>query len=148
MELTAEGVNLIKKYEGISLKAYKCPAGVWTIGHGNTEYENGASVKPGDVITLEGADELFKNTLLKFSNRLKNMIKQPLNKNQFSALVSFSYNVGTSALSNSTLLKKINANPHDPTIAKEFMRWTRAGGKELMGLKLRREAESKLYFSK
>lgn len=148
MNLNEAGKSLIKSFEGCSLKAYKCPAGLWTCGYGSTFYEDGTKVKAGDVITKERADELFEIIAEDFSNKVAPLIKKDLSDNNFSALVSFAYNAGVGNLKNSTLLKKVNANPEDETIRAEFMKWVRAGGKVLVGLERRRKAEADLYFKK
>jgi lysozyme len=142
----SKGTTIIKKFEGLKLQAYLCPANVWTIGYGSTFYENGSKVQPGDKITIERADRLLFDMVKRFENGVKGIVKSDLNINQLGALTSFAFNVGIGALQKSTLLKKVNANPNDPTIRNEFMRWTRAGGKVLNGLVKRREAESNLYF--
>lgn len=147
MQITDQIVNFVKKKEGLELNAYRDPVGIWTIGYGNTFYENGAKVKPGDSISLARADQLFLTIFNQFAGDVRARITAPLNPNQFSALVSFAYNVGIGNLSKSTLLKKVNANPADPSIRAEFMKWNRAGGKILTGLTLRREAEANIYFT-
>lgn len=149
MMMTEEGISLIKKYEGCKLTAYKCPAGVWTIGYGNTFYEDGSTVKPGDKITQERADQLFRNILeKKFLEPIRKLIVSDINDNMFSAIVSFTYNVGIGNLKSSTLLKKVNANPNDQSISLEFKKWVKSAGKVLPGLVRRRESESDLYFKK
>lgn len=145
MEINKAGKDLIKRFEGCKLKAYKCPAGVWTIGYGNTFYEDGTKVKEGDVITQERADELFDIIINDFARMTDALVKSDVTENNFSALVSFTFNVGTGNLKKSTLLKKVNANPKDPSIRAEFMKWTRANNVVLKGLVRRREAEAKLY---
>lgn len=145
MEINKAGKDLIKRFEGCKLKAYKCPAGVWTIGFGNTFYEDGTKVKEGDVITQERADELFDIIINDFVRMTDLLVKSDVTENNFSALVSFTFNVGTGNLKKSTLLKKVNANPKDPSIKAEFMKWTRANNVVLKGLVRRREAEAKLY---
>jgi lysozyme len=145
MEVNKAGRGLIKQFEGCKLKAYQCSAGHWTIGFGNTFYEDGTKVKQGDVITQQRADELFDYILEDFINQIKPLIKSLLSDNNFSAIVSFAYNVGVNNLRRSTLLKKVNANPKDPSIRAEFMKWVRANNVVLKGLVRRREAEAKLY---
>ena len=145
MEVNKAGKDLIKQFEGCKLKAYKCPSNLDTIGYGNTFYEDGTKVKPGDVITQERANELLDIIVEDFAKKVKHLIKQNLTDNNFSALVSFAYNAGVGNLKNSTLLKKVNANPKDPSIRAEFMKWVRANDKVLNGLVKRREAEAKLY---
>ena len=147
MKVNKQGIQLVKSFEGCFLNAYLCPAKVWTIGYGNTKYQNGTAVKQGDKITQEQAEALLSDILAEFSKDVSKLIKVELNDNQFSALVSFTFNLGVGALSKSTLLKKVNANPNDKTIESEFMKWVSAGGKKLNGLVRRRTAESKLYFS-
>jgi lysozyme len=147
MVLTNDALKLLHKYEGLVLDAYLCPAKIPTIGYGNTFYEDGSKVKMGDKITKERAIELFENILEKnFASQVKRLIKSRVTNNQFSALVSFAYNVGVGNLKRSTLLKLVNSNPNDPAIRQQFMRWNRAGGKVLLGLTRRRESEANLYF--
>ena len=142
------GVDLVKSFEGLKLDAYRCSANKETIGYGNTFYEDGSKVKMGDKITPERADKLLTFILDKFEDSVKRLVTSELNDNQLSAVVSFAYNCGVNNLKSSTLLKKINSNPDDPTIADEFKKWTRANGKVLTGLVKRRDAESTLYFTK
>ena len=141
-------IDIIKKHEGLSLKAYKCPAGVWTIGFGNTFYKDGTKVKEGDVITMSQANELFLGVVMEFAKGVEKLIKQPLTVNQKSALVSFAYNVGLANFAKSTLLKKVNENPLDPSIRAEFEKWNKANGKILKGLVTRRKDEADLYFTR
>ena len=148
MKLNNAGYQLICEFEGLRLKPYLCSAKVPTIGYGNTYYPNGKRVTLLDEpITKEYAFEIFKVIADKFGKRVLSMVKKPLTQNQFNALVSFAYNVGTGAFSTSTLLKKVNANPNDLTIRNEFARWTRANGKIVNGLVNRRKKESDVYFS-
>ena len=140
-------LDLIKRYEGFSNKPYLCPANIPTIGYGNTFYENGKKVTMSDTpITEERGLELLKHTLVKFEQYVDSYCRDDINQYQFDALVSFCYNLGPSNLKSSTLLKKVNTNPNDPTIKDEFGKWTRCGGKTLPGLVKRRKSESELYF--
>jgi lysozyme len=141
MKTSPKGIALIKEFEGLRLKAYKCPGGVWTIGYGHT-----AGVKPGMVISEVQAEEYLKADLIAFERYL-NGLGLALNQNQFDALVSFIYNVGTGNFSSSTLLRKVRANPQDNSIMDEFLRWVYSKGRVLPGLQRRRLAEMKLYFS-
>ncbi len=143
-----EGLSLIKKWEGCKLKAYVCSAGVNTIGFGNTFYQDGTKVKLGDVITQFQADKLLLDTLVRFEQYVDSMTTDSVNQYQFDALVSFCYNVGSTNLKKSTLLKMININPNDPKIGEEFKKWNRAGGRILKGLTNRRSEEIALYFKK
>lgn len=143
MTTSDKGIELIKKFEGCKLEAYLCPAGIPTIGYGHTR-----SVKIGQTITQDVADKLLKFDLKDEYEYYVNNYSLHINQNQFDALVSFVYNVGPGNFSKSTLLKKAMKNANDPTIAVEFMKWTKSKGKELLGLRKRRLAESELYFKK
>jgi len=145
MEVNKAGRDLIKKFEGCKLKAYKCPAGLWTISWGLTFYPDGTKVKEGDVITQQQAEDYFNAIVDDFAKKVDALIKSNVTDNNFSALVSFAYNVGMGNFQRSTLLRKVNANPKDKTILAEFKKWTRANDKVLNGLVRRREAEAKLY---
>lgn len=147
MQLNDKGKDLIKFYEGCKLVAYKCSAAKDTIGYGNTFYEDGRPVKPGDKISQERANELFEIIAKDFADKVKPLIKSAVTPNQFAALTSFAYNAGIGNLRSSTLLRKVNVNPNDPTIDLEFAKWNKAGGKVLAGLTKRRASESKLYFT-
>jgi len=138
-------LSIIKAFEGCRLKAYVCPAGVNTIGYGSTRYLDGRKVQLGEVITQEQAEEMLR---VEAERRLAEMaLPKELNNNQRSALLSFQYNVGNGNWRTSTLKKKVFANPKDPTIAQEFMKWNKAAGKVITGLTRRRDAEQKLYFT-
>ena len=147
MKINNQGLNLIKKYEGFEATAYKCPASIWTLGYGSTFYADGKRVAMGDKISEGQASQLLLALLVDFEKRVDSITTDLVNENQFSALVSFAYNCGCENLRKSTLLKKVNANPNDPTIALEFAKWNKGGGKVLKGLTVRRKAESDLYFS-
>ena len=144
-------INLIIKFEcgdniDKYLIAYKCPAGVWTIGVGTTIYPNGQKVKQGDTITKEQAMDYLKYDLRNIESSIDAYTTDLINQNQFDSLASFAYNLGTNAPKNSTLLKKVNINPNDSTIRAEFDKWVYANGKVLQGLVNRRKAEADLYF--
>lgn len=145
MEVNKAGRDLIKQFEGCKLKAYKCPAGLTTIGFGSTFYEDGTKVKEGDVITQARAEELLNNIVDDFAKQVDALVKSNVTANNFSALVSFAFNVGMGNFRRSTLLRKVNADPKDPSIKAEFLKWTRANNVVLKGLVRRREAEAKLY---
>jgi len=145
MEVNKAGRDLIKQFEGCKLKAYKCPAGLWTISWGLTFYPDGTKVKEGDVITQQQAEDYFNAIVDAFAKQVDVLVKSNVTANNFSAIVSFAYNAGVGNLKNSTLLRKVNANPKDPSIRAEFMKWTRANNVVLKGLVRRREAEAKLY---
>ena len=149
MKIDKRGLDLIKEFEGLKLSPYLCSAKVPTIGYGNTFYENGTKVKMTDPpITRQRADALLILIADRFSTQVKDLVKKPITQNQFNALVSFAFNVGVTALGRSTLLRLVNNNPNDGNIAKEFLKWNRAGGRVVQGLTNRRIKESALYFSK
>ena len=140
MKATAHGLALIQHYEGCRLKAYKCPAGVWTVGYGCT----GPDVKEGMTITHDEAMARLRRDVEKFEQAVSKLVTVPLTAGQFDALVSFAYNLGAGALQRSTLLKLVNASRFDAA-AGEFAKWNKAGGKVLDGLVRRRAAEAHLF---
>ena len=149
MKLTKIGYDLIKEFEGLSLKPYRCSANIPTIGYGNTYYENGIKVQMSDApITKQRAEDLLIYTVDRFSVKVANLVHKPITQNQFNALVSFAYNVGSGALASSTLLKLVNVNPNDANIAKEFLKWNKVNKVPVQGLTNRRIKESALYFTK
>jgi len=150
MKLDKKGIELLEELEGIRLKAYKCTAGTWTIGLGNTFYEDGSKVKEGDEITIDEAYHLFFLIAPKFEKPINDTIKVQLNQNQFNALFCFCYNVGVNGFKNSTLVKRINDNPNDVEgITQGFLNWKgKKKNKEgLFVLESRRKKEIKTYFS-
>jgi lysozyme len=148
MKLDESGYKLIQEFEGLSLVPYLCSAKVATIGYGSTFYPSSKKVTMQDQpISLATAKWMLKETADKFAADVDKLIKSKLTQNQFNALVSFAFNLGVTSLGRSTLLKKVNINPNDPTIAAEFLKWNKAGGKVLNGLTKRRAKEAKLYFA-
>lgn len=136
--------KLIQMFESCSLKAYQCPAKIWTIGWGATKYADGRKISPNDKITQQQADELFNVLIAEFETGVKKLVKVPLTENQIGALVSFAYNCGLGNFASSTLLKKINASDFVGA-DKEFSKWVKAGGKQLPGLVKRRIQEAALF---
>lgn len=132
--------ELIKKYEGCKLSAYKCAAGIWTIGWGSTFYQDGRPVKQGDKITQDEADKLL-------DWYVKTKIKVPvgLNKTQTEAVQSLIYNIGQGAFDKSTLKKAIEAK--DWKAVFNNWNWITGGGQFLKGLAKRRAEELMLFFS-
>lgn len=141
MRTSQAGINLIKSFESLRLTAYRCPAGIHTIGYGHT-----AGVRRGDVIDERRAEYLLQEDLKKFE-AVVNRECPRVNQNQFDALVSFTFNCGEGNLMKSTLLKCVKANPEGANIRYEFSRWNKANGTVLAGLIRRRKAEAELYFS-
>lgn len=172
MEVIDIAISFIKKFEGLEtltpdkqhVKAYICPAGVPTIGYGNTFYSNGQKVSINDIITVQRAEEILRWTVGLFANDVKILVKSKITENQRASLISFAYNVGSDididtipeGLGDSTLLKKVNADPSDLTIVNEFMKWDKAWVTKnevreliaLPGLIKRRKEEAQLYFTK
>ena len=136
MRTSQRGINLIKEHEGLRLEAYRCPAGIYTIGYGHT-----AGVRRGDVIDKQRAEYLLNEDLKKFEAVVSQECPG-LNQNQFDALV-----LGETNLRKSTLLKCVKANPGGQNIYTEFLRWNKSKGEVLPGLIRRRKAEADLYFS-
>lgn len=140
-------INLIKQFEGYRSKAYLDAVGVPTIGYGSTMWNDGKKVKLGETITLEGAGLLLYWEVNRKAVILDSLI---LSQNQYDALTSFIYNIGSGAFGKSTLFKKVKANPNDAAIRDEFLKWNkgRVGGVliELKGLTRRRIAEADMYF--
>lgn len=148
--MTEKGKQLIKKYEGCSLVAYKCPANKYTIGWGSTTYADGTPVQEGDKIDQATANQLFDVMIEKFEKQtrliLGDTLCATLSKEAIDALISFAYNCGTNALAKSTLLKRIKESKTNlEEIEKQWLRWNKAGGKELAGLTRRRKEEFKMY---
>ena len=149
-------ISLIKSFEGFYPKAYHDkidPPAVDTIGYGTIkyppEYLGGKKVQVGDPDITEAQAISFLMWEVKLKTAfVDDLIIDTLTPNQFGALVSFAYNLGEGALKGSTLRKKVNANPADPSIRDEFMKWVYANGKIISGLTRRRAAETDLYFTK
>ena len=152
LQLSAAGAGLIQHYEsclepvGNHYAAYLDPVKIPTIGWGHTNH-HGRKFKMGDKWTRQECDEEFLKDMRIFEKGVRDLVKVPLSQNQFDALVSFSYNVGTGALGKSTLLKKLNAGDYKGA-AEEFKKWNKAGGKVLKGLTRRRESEANVFAGK
>ncbi len=153
MKISEQGIKLIKSFEGLRLSAYRDVAGIWTIGYGSTRYHDGKPVKPGDKLADEQqADALFSNTLGQYEDAVNQYVKVPLTQSQFDALVSFTYNEGTAALKESTLLKKLNEKDYYGA-ADQFLVWNKitspqTGEKEVCtDLSVRRRQERQLFLS-
>ena len=141
MHISAEGLSLIKKFEGCELKAYRCAANVLTIGYGTIK-----NVTEGMEITQEEAETLLQEEMHEYEGYINDMVKVPLEQHQFDAMVSWVFNLGSGNLSSSTLLKKLNNSEYDEVPA-QIRRWNKAGGKVLDGLIRRREAEALMFMN-
>lgn len=146
MHISPSGIDLICNFEGKRLTAYDDGVGVWTIGFGTTVYPNGIKVKKGDTCTEAQAKAYMAHDLKKFERTVNSTVKVPVNQNQFDALVSLAYNIGTDAFKKSTLVKKLNANDIHGA-ANQFDVWVNAGGKRMQGLVNRRAKEKALFLS-
>ena len=144
MVVSLFGIDLICGFEGLRLKAYDDGVGVWTIGFGTTVYPNGIKVMKGDTCTEAQAKTYMAHDLKKFEATVNKAVTVQLNQNQFDALVSLAYNIGTNAFSKSTLVKKLNANDIRGA-ADQFDVWVNAGGKRMQGLVNRRTVEKALF---
>jgi len=142
MNISQEGLALIKKFEGCRLKAYRCSANVLTIGYGHT-----GGVKEDDTITQSEADELLEKDIAKFEEYVNDNVIVELKQHQFDALVAWTFNLGPGNLRESTMLKKLNDADY-ASVPFEMRRWNKAGGKTLDGLIRRRNAEALLFQSK
>lgn len=140
------GTDLIKSFEGLFLKPYLDPINIPTIGYGIIRYPSGQAVTMQDpAITEVQASEYLMHEVEEKAQNVERMVKVAINDNEYAALVSFAYNVGWQALEKSTLMKMLNANADRIAIADQFLRWNKAGGKELAGLTRRRQAERSLF---
>lgn len=150
LKTSQKGIELIKKFEGCKLTAYRDSVGVWTIGFGHTK-----DVKADMVITAGQAEQFLKDDVVYFENgvnKLLKTLKAPVTQNQFDALISFAFNLGLGNLRKSTLAKKLyvmQQNDRDSVqaVADEFPRWNKAGGQVLTGLTHRRNAERALFLT-
>ena len=142
MKTSQYGIDLIKHFEGCELKAYKCPAGVWTIGYGHTK-----GVEPGDEWSEDHANHMLEVELEEYEGYVSKYVTAPLGQNQFDALVSWTYNLGGGNLSASTMLKVLNAGEYEE-VPNQMLRWNKAGGKVLEGLTRRRQAEGDMFCGK
>ena len=142
MKASERAYALIRKFEGLRLAAYRCPAGVWTIGYGHT-----SGVAPGMNITIGQAEELLAQDVAVAEGIVNAERISGLSQCQFDALVSFVFNVGGANFRKSTLLAKAKVNPDDNSIMDEFLRWVYGGGVVLPGLQKRRLEEMRLYFA-
>jgi len=141
MRTNAKGIALIKEFEGLRLEAYLCPARVWTIGWGHTK-----GVKQGDRIDTSTAEKYLKEDIEEAERGIEKLVKVKLNDNQFSALVSFVFNLGIGNLQKSTLLRVINISPNSANVGFQLKKWVYSDGQVLPGLVRRRAEEEKLYY--
>lgn len=146
MEITKDGVELIKRFEGLRKTAYRCPSGVWTIGYGHTAAAGPPVVAGGMEIAAEQAEAILARDLAGFAAGVKQALTAEVSDAQFSALVSFAYNVGLGQFRGSSVLKAVNAGDM-AAVPRRLLLWNRAGGQVLPGLTRRRAAEAELFLS-
>ncbi|ATZ95309.1 lysozyme [Dickeya fangzhongdai] len=146
MQISNNGIALIKEFEGCRLSAYQDSVGVWTIGYGWTQAVDGKPVRAGMQIDQATAERLLRCGVVQYEQAVNQLAKVKLTQGQFDALVSFAYNLGIRSLSTSTLLKKLNAGDIAGA-ADEFPKWNKAGSQVLPGLVARRAAEREMFLS-
>ncbi len=144
MRVNAGGLALIKASEGFRAKAYLCPANVWTIGYGHTAMAGPPDVVKGHIMTQAEAEEVLGRDVTQFANQIAPLIRTRLNDNQFSALVSFAYNVGVGGFRSSSVLRAVNAGDF-AAVPRRLQLWVKAGGRVLPGLVKRRASEAQLF---
>ncbi len=165
MKASIKCTGIIKKWESlhdgdlsiIGLQPKMCPRGIWTEGYGHAMRFNGDFImgehnKPlayrlQTIRTQADADRVLKADLVEFEGHVNDIVKSAINQNQFDALVSLCFNIGPTNMLTSTIIKKVNTNPNDPSISREFDKWIYSGGRKYIGLVNRRKDEAKLYFS-
>ncbi len=147
MKVNSKGLALIKHYEGFRARAYRDPVGIWTIGYGHTSMAGHPQVKSGMVISKQQALDILDKDVEKFADQIRPLIKVKLNDDQFSALVSFAYNVGVGGFKRSSVLRVVNAKRFD-AVPTRLALWVKAGGKTYRGLVKRRAAEASLFLSR
>ena len=144
MQMTEEGLELIKEFEGFRARAYRDAVGVWTIGYGHTSMAGAPEVRPGMDITQDEGTAILRRDVATFANGVRAAVKVPLTDGQFSALVSFAYNVGMGNLRKSSVLAAVNRGDF-AAVPRRLQLWTKAGGRVLPGLVRRRAAEAALF---
>jgi lysozyme len=146
MQMTDDGLELIKQFEGFRGAAYRDAVGIWTIGYGHTSMAGAPEVVAGLAVSEAEAGEILARDVEKFATGVRALVRVALSDGQFSALVSFAYNVGLGALKKSSVLTAVNARDF-AAVPRRLQLWTRAGGHVLPGLVKRRAAEAALFAS-
>lgn len=144
MKVTEEALDLIREFEGFRGRAYRCPAGVWTIGYGHTAMAGRPAVTAGMDISRAEADAILRADVATVAAGVRRHLRAPLSDSQFSALVSFAFNVGLGNFAASSVLRSVNAGALDRVPAR-LMLWTKAKGRTLAGLVRRRAAEAAMF---
>ncbi len=146
MKMTDEGLALIKEFEGLRTLAYRDPVGVWTIGYGHTAMAGEPVVKSGLLVSEAEASEILRRDVEMFSRGVRKALTRAVSDQQFSALVSFAFNVGLGAFAGSSVLRAVNAGEFE-AVPRRLSLWSKAGGRTLPGLVRRRAAEAALFVS-
>lgn len=146
MKINQAGLDLIKKYEGFRSHAYRDAVGVWTIGYGHTSMAGLPRATSRLKISRQQGEKILAYDVEKFSRQIRPLIQVDLTENQFSAMVSFAYNVGVGGFRKSSVLKRLNAGRFD-AVPNRLSLWVKAGGKTLKGLVRRRAAEGALFLA-
>jgi len=144
--ISLTGLDVLRRWEGCRLRAYLDSASIYTIGWGATRLADGRRVQKGDEITQDEADRLLAQQVARFAEDVDSLTVDTIAQHQLDALAIFAFNVGIVAYRGSTLRQRVNANPHDPSIRDQFMRWHKAKGLPVYGLWCRRHDEADLYF--
>ncbi len=139
METSNNAIELIKSFEGFKAEAYYDSVGVLTIGYGTTR-----NIKSNMIVNKAQAHDLLTKDVVKFESFVNRFVRVNLTQNQFDSLISWTYNLGPTNLKNSTMLKVLNQEKYDE-VPFQMKRWNKAGGKVLLGLTRRREAEANLF---
>lgn len=147
MQMTEEGLALIRRFEGFRARAYRCPAGVWTIGYGHTTQAGPPRVAAGMEITEAEARDVLARDVARFARAVERALTRELSPQQFSALVSFAFNVGEGAFARSSVLAAVNEG-NFAAVPERLNRWVKADGRTLRGLVRRRAAEGELFLSR
>ena len=146
MQVTEEGLALIRRFEGLRERAYRCPAGVWTIGYGHTSEAGPPAVRPGMAVSEAEGEKILRDDVQRFADAVGPLLVREVSGAQFSALVSFAYNVGVPAFRSSSVLKAVNAGRFGD-VPRCMGLWVKGGGRVLPGLERRRAAEAELFLS-
>jgi lysozyme len=146
-KLSQAGYQMICNLEGVRTQAYRDAVGIPTIGIGFIHVA-GLPVKMGDTLTLDQVKTEFLYQIVRYEQAVNTLVTSQITQPMFDSLVSFAFNLGTTALAQSTLLKRVNHDPQDPSIKQEFLRWDEAGGHVISGLLKRRQTEANNYFSR
>ena len=144
MKMTDQGIRLIMEFEGFRAQAYRDAVGVWTVGYGHTAAAGKPDVTAGLKITRTEAETILRRDVRMFAEAVAKLVKVPLADNQFSALVSFAFNVGTGNFAKSSVLAAVNRNDFD-AVPSRLALWVKAGGRTLPGLIRRRAVEAQMF---